>query len=125
MSNPIEGFLKSVRGQQGQQGQSQSTPSQAMPVVDSLPTPPIQQQSQPLPPMIPASQSIVEGMVMELSKLTSIERAIVALALGFDEPLKNISPDEWAKLLEERVGKIYGEAFRKWVRAKNVSGGNE
>ncbi len=91
---------------------------QAKPVIDTVPTPPPQPQTQPLPPMIPPSQAIVENMVMELSRLSTIERAIVAMALGFEEPLKNVSSEEWAKLLDERVGRIYGDAFRKWVKAR-------
>ena len=121
MSNPIENFLKSIRSQ-GQPTPSQ--PAQARPAIDTTPTPPPQPQTQPLPPVIPPSQAIVENMVMELSRLSTIERAIVAMALGFEEPLKNVSPEEWAKLLDERVGRIYGDAFRKWVKTK-FGGGDQ
>ena len=115
MSNPIENFLKSIRSQ-GQPTPSQ--PAQARPVIDTLPTPPQQPQSQPLPPMIPAGQSIVEGMLTELSRLSNIERAIIASALGFDMSFKNIDIEDWAKLIEERIGKPYAEAFRRWVKLK-------
>ncbi|GAB6943256.1 hypothetical protein JCM14467A_00380 [Vulcanisaeta sp. JCM 14467] len=123
MSNPIEMFLKESTGSQGQQPQ-QNQPSevgQAKPVVETLPTPPSPPTAQPLP-SAPSGQIIIDSILNQLNRLTLIEKAIIASALGFEEPLKSISPEEWVKLIEERVGKYYADAFRKWVSLKGCGG---
>lgn len=115
MSNPITEFLKSIRARDDQQ----PGPTTARPVVNALPTPPPQPQPQPTPPSIlPSGQAIVEGILNDLSRLTPVERAIIASALGFEESLRRVDAEDWAKLIEERVGKAYADAFRKWAKLR-------
>ncbi|WP_054854523.1 hypothetical protein [Vulcanisaeta distributa] len=92
----------------------------AQPVVDSLPTPPPSPQSQPLPFMPSAGQTILESVLAEIDRLSSIERAIIVTKLlNSDEPLRQVNPGgDWVKLIEERVGKPYAEAFSRWLRAR-------
>lgn len=68
--------------------------------------------------MIPSGQAIVENMLMELSRLSTIEKAIIASALGFEGSIKTVDAEDWAKLIEDRIGKPYAEAFMKWVKLK-------
>ena len=107
-------IIRSLLGNKGDQG------GQAKPVIESSPTPPPMPQPQPLPfPMPSSSQVILENMLSEIDRLTSIERAIIVVKLlGSDEPLKNIGPEDWVKLIEERVGKPYADAFNRWLRVK-------
>ncbi len=51
--------------------------------------------------------------------MSSIERAIIVTRLlNSDEPLRRVGAEDWAKLIEERVGKAYAEAFSRWLRAR-------
>ncbi|WP_054849001.1 hypothetical protein [Vulcanisaeta sp. JCM 14467] len=86
--NPIENFLRSRR----QRDQQIDPADQARPSVEVPPTPPQAQPMQPQPlPQIPSGHAVVRGILTELNMLSPIERAIIADALGFEEPLKSIS----------------------------------
>ncbi|WP_243671726.1 hypothetical protein [Vulcanisaeta sp. JCM 16161] len=82
--NPVSNFLRSLLGR-GDQGDQSNQPK---PVVDSLPTPPLPSQPQPLPFVPSAGQAILESVLAEIDRLSSIERAIIAARLlNSDEPL--------------------------------------
>ncbi|WP_243676389.1 hypothetical protein [Vulcanisaeta distributa] len=112
--NPVNSFLRNLLNRGGQGGESG-----VQPVVDSLPTPPPSPQSQPLPFPPSAGQTILESVLAEIDRLSSIERAIIVTRLlNSDEPLRRVGAEDWAKLIEERVGKAYAEAFSRWLRAR-------
>ncbi len=111
MSNPVTDFLRRL-GNKDNQSANQADPK---PVVDSLPVPPQSPQGQPLPFPMPG-QAILEGVLAEIDRLSSIERSIIAVRLlGSDEPLRGVKPEDWVGLIESRIGKAYAEAFRRWL----------
>ncbi|ADN49552.1 hypothetical protein Vdis_0139 [Vulcanisaeta distributa DSM 14429] len=109
----MSNFLRSLISRGDQDGRSG-----VQPVVDSLPAPPPGPQGQPLPFPMPG-QAILESVLAEIDRLSSIERAIIVTRLlNSDEPLRGVNPEDWVRLIEERVGKAYGDAFRRWLRAR-------
>ncbi|WP_243676411.1 hypothetical protein [Vulcanisaeta distributa] len=119
--NPVSNFLRG--GLLG--GRDDQSSAQPKPVVDSLPTPPPPSQGQPLP-FPSAGQTILESVLAEIDRLSSIDRAIIVTKLlNSDEPLRRVGAEDWAKLIEERVGKPYAEAFSRWLRARCNCGAGE
>lgn len=82
------------------------------------------QPQQQAPPA--TGQNVLRTLLEEVKKLTKIERAILAQEMfGSDDVFRQVTVDDWVKLLEERVGSEYANAFKTWVSIISCGGSNE
>ncbi|WP_054857968.1 hypothetical protein [Vulcanisaeta sp. JCM 16159] len=114
MSNPVDLFLSNVKKEkaEGQMGAREQAAAQV--------------QQTPQPSSIVTSQNMLRTLLEEVKKLTKIERAILAQEMfGTDDVFRQVTVDDWVKLLEERVGSEYANAFKTWVTIISCGGSNE
>ncbi len=70
--------------------------------------------------------NVLRTLLDEVKKLTKIEKAILAQEMfGTDDVFRQVTVDDWVKLLEERVGSEYATAFKTWVTIISCGGSNE
>ncbi len=114
MSNPVDLFLSNVKKEktEGEVATRGQTTTQA--------------QQAPQQPSLVTSQNMLRTLLEEVKKLTKIERAILAQEMfGTDDVFRQVTVDDWVKLLEERVGSEYANAFKTWVTIISCGGSNE